>query len=35
MYDMGGKLLNGIKGVYVNSVRVKGVRASGSQPKVM
>ena len=25
MYDMGGKMLNGINNMYVNSVRVKGV----------
>ena len=32
MYDVGGKLLSGIKNIYVDSlacVRVKGVRVSG------
>ena len=33
MYDMGGKLLNGIKSMYVNNpacVRIKGVRMNFS-----
>ena len=34
MYDVGGKLLNGIKSIYVNSlacVRVKGGESEGSR----